>query len=183
MLHMHAGREALNQSISHKSVSTGLYLGPLTTHSLSERFWSCWCSVQMSGTDTITDWLTEVSVTISKFVAVIHTTHHFGNSIRDKLWDIFPVIRSCLSARYFALVSTEDSPFVSSVFTSFSTHSCVCKPLNITCFHCHLEVKMEAELARGICHFDTLLRKSVPHILENIFFSLDYTGLKQKKWS
>ena len=33
--------------------------------------------------------------------------------------------------------------------------------------------------ARGICHFDKLFRNSVPHILENIFFSLDYKSFEK----
>ena len=33
------------------------------------------------------------------------------------------------------------------------------------------------------CEFDRLFKKSVPHILEKIFFSLDYNSFKSKEWN
>ena len=46
---------------------------------------------------------------------------------------------------------------------------------------------MEGKQIIGHCIFDTLLTKYVPHILENIFFSLDYKSFKSclqvnRKW-
>ena len=37
---------------------------------------------------------------------------------------------------------------------------------------------MEAQKTMGECGFDKLFTKSVPHILEKIFFSLDYASFK-----
>ena len=38
---------------------------------------------------------------------------------------------------------------------------------------------MEAQRAKLDCGFDKLFERNVPHILEKIFFSLDYTSFKQ----
>ena len=38
---------------------------------------------------------------------------------------------------------------------------------------------MEAEDTKGNCHFDKLFTKSVPHVLEKIFFSLDYASFEK----
>ena len=40
-------------------------------------------------------------------------------------------------------------------------------------------IKMETQNTTGECEFDKLFGKSVPHILEKIFFSLDYASFKK----